>query len=107
MLLISQWGKKQTNKQTNKKKQPQGVRREFFRDSLQHLVINSLLFVVVGLPRWLSDKEFTYQAGDAGLIPRSGSPGGGNIFQDSFLGNTKDRGAGWATQSMRSQRDTI
>ena len=99
-------GKKQANKQ-QKKHQPQGVRREFFRDSLQHLVINSLLFVVMGLPRWLSDKESTYQAGDAGLIPWSGSPGGGNIFQYSFLENTMDRGAWWATQSMRSQRDTI
>ena len=32
-----------------------------------------------GLPRWLSVKEFTCQAGDAGSIPGSGKPhGGGN-----------------------------
>ena len=31
------------------------------------------------LPRWLSGKEFTCNAGDASLIPGSGrSPGGGN-----------------------------
>ena len=64
----------------------------------------------MGLPRWLSDKESTCQAGDAGLIPWSGrSHGGrnGNPLQFSFLENTMDRRAWWATQSMRSQRDTI
>ena len=54
----------------------------------------------MGLPRWLSDKESTCQAGDAGLIPWSGrSHGGrnGNPLQFSFLENTMDRRAWWAT----------
>ena len=53
----------------------------------------------LGLPQWLSDKEFAYNegdAGDAGLIIRSGkSPEGGhdNPLQDSCLENPMDRGA--------------
>ena len=47
--------------------------------------------------RWLSGKESTCNAGDAGLIPGSGrSPGevNGNPFQYSHPGNLMDRG-GW------------
>ena len=82
----------------------QGIRREFFRDSLPHLSINSLLFIVMGLPRWLSGKESTCQAGDAedlGLIPGSGrSPreGYGNPLKYSW---TEEPGR---PQSMGSQR---
>ena len=56
-----------------------------------------------GLPWWLSGKEFTCKAGDAGdmgLIPGAGrSPGGGNSnpLQYSCLGNPMDRGAWQAT----------
>ena len=49
-----------------------------------------------GLPRQLSGKESTCQAGDLGLIPGSGrSPGegNGNPLQYSCLGNPMDRGA--------------
>ena len=49
-----------------------------------------------GLPRQLSGKESTCQAGDSGLIPGSGrSPGAGNgnPLQYSCLGNPMDRGA--------------
>ena len=49
----------------------------------------------LGLPRWLSSKESTCQAGDVGSIPGSGrSPGGekGNPLQYSYLGNPMDRG---------------
>ena len=52
-----------------------------------------------GLPLWLSGKESTCNAedaGDLGLIPGSGrSPGGGhgNPLQYSCLENTMDRGA--------------
>ena len=56
-----------------------------------------------GLPRCLSGKEFTCQAGDQagdpGLIPeleRSGERKG-NSFQYSCLGNPMDRGAWQAT----------
>ena len=52
-----------------------------------------------GLPRWLSDKESTCNAGDMGLIPGSGrSPGGGNgnPLQCSCLENPRDGGAWWA-----------
>ena len=53
-----------------------------------------------GLPRWLSGKESSYNAGDTGSIPRLGrSPGegNGNPLQYSCLENPIDRGAWWAT----------
>ena len=53
-----------------------------------------------GLPLWLSSKESTCNAGVEGSIPGLGrSPGGGhdNPLQYSFLENTVDRGAWWAT----------
>ena len=64
--------------------------------------------MVHGLLRWLSGKESTCQAADAGLIPGSGaSPGEGNgqgistlsiyFLQYSCLGNPMDRGAWQAT----------
>ena len=49
-----------------------------------------------GLPRWLSGKESTCQAGDAGSTPgmgRSPGEGNGNPVQFSCLGNPTDRGA--------------
>ena len=48
----------------------------------------------MGLPRGLSGKESTCQAGDAGSVPGSGrSPGerNGNLLQSSCLGNPRDR----------------
>ena len=54
----------------------------------------------IRLPRWLSGKEFTCNAGDSGSIPGSGRlPGGGNSnsLQYSCLENPMDRGARWAT----------
>ena len=53
-----------------------------------------------GLPRWLSRKESTCQAGDTRLTPGLGrSPGeeNGNPLQYSCLGNPMDRGAWQAT----------
>ena len=53
-----------------------------------------------GLPRYLSGKESTCNAGDMGTIPRLGrSPGegNGNSLQYSCLGNPMDRGAWQAT----------
>ena len=53
-----------------------------------------------GRPLWLSGKESACNAGDVGLIPRSGrSPGegNGNPLQYSCLGNPVDRGAWGAT----------
>ena len=53
-----------------------------------------------GRPRWLSGKEFTCDAGEAGSIPGSGgSPGvgNGNPLQCVCLGNPMDRRAWWAT----------
>ena len=52
------------------------------------------------LPSWLSSKESSCNAGDAGSILGMGRcPGGGNSnpLQYSCLGNPKDRGAWWAT----------
>ena len=45
-------------------------------------------------------KEPVYNAGELGVNPRSGrSPGegNGNLFQYSYLENSMDRGAWWAT----------
>ena len=56
-----------------------------------------------GLPKWLSCKESTCNAGDAGhvgSIPESERcPGGGNgnPLQCPCLENPMDRGAWWAT----------
>ena len=60
------------------------------------------LIAILGLPRWLSNKESTCTSGatgDVGLIPGSGrSPGGGhdNPLQSSCLENPMDRGTGQA-----------
>ena len=56
-----------------------------------------------GLPWWLSSKESTSSAGDAGgdgsILGSGRSPGGGhgNPLQYSCLGNSMDRGSWWAT----------
>ena len=56
-----------------------------------------------GLPLWLSNKESTCKAenaGDAGAIPGSGRSlgwGHGNPFQYSFLENPMNRAVWWAT----------
>ena len=56
----------------------------------------------LGLPRWLSNKESAFSAGDTesmGLIPGSERfPGGrlGNPLQYSCLENPMDRGTWWA-----------
>ena len=58
----------------------------------------------IGLPWWLSGKESTCSAGDAGFIPglgRSPEEGNGNPLQYSCLENPMDRGA-WL--SMGSQK---
>ena len=52
------------------------------------------------LPRWLSGKESTCQAGDVGSIPglgRSPGEGNGNPVQYSCLGSPMDREAWQAT----------
>ena len=58
-----------------------------------------LLHWVWGFPGGPVGKGSGCNAGDAGVIPGSGrSPGGhGNPLQYSCLGNTRDRGAWWAT----------
>ena len=58
------------------------------------------VYVLFGLPRWLTGKEFTCQAGDLGLLPgsrRSPGEGNGNPLQYSHLRIPTDRGACWAT----------
>ena len=53
-----------------------------------------------GLPRWLSGKESTCQAGEVGSIPgpgRSPGEGNGNPLQYSCLGNPMGREAWQAT----------
>ena len=54
----------------------------------------------MGLPRWLSGKESSCNAGDLGSIPGSGpSLGEGNRYPLQYfcLENPMDRGAWWAT----------
>ena len=54
----------------------------------------------LGLPRWLSGKEFTCQTGDMRSTPgseRSSGEGNDNPLQYSCLGNQIDRGTWWAT----------
>ena len=55
-------------------------------------------------------KNLAANAGDVGLIPTSGRTprgGNGNPHQYSFLGNTMDRGAWWATvQGVTKELDT-
>ena len=62
-----------------------------------------------GLPRSLSSKESTCNAGDASSIAAMGrSPGerNGNPIQYSSLGNPMDRGAWWATVHGLTKRQT-
>ena len=56
--------------------------------------------ISLGVPRWLRGKESACSAGGAGSIPGSGRfPGGkhGNPRQYSWMENSMDRGAWWAT----------
>ena len=62
--------------------------------------------VMSGLPGGSEVKASACNAGDLGLIPKLGRSHGernGNPLQYSCLENPMDRGAWWATQSMRSQ----
>ena len=70
---------------------------------MKHLNVSSMLiYFVTTLPGLLGgsdSKESAYNAGDMGLIPRSGrSPeeGKGNPVQNSCLENSMDKGAWWA-----------
>ena len=57
-------------------------------------------YSITGFPDGLVVKNLPANAGDKGLIPRSGrSPGegNGNPFQYPCLGNSVDREACWAT----------
>ena len=59
-----------------------------------------------GLPRWLSGKESTCNAGDTGSIPelrRFPGEGEGNPLQYSCLGNPMD-GEAWRVNVMGLQR---
>ena len=59
-----------------------------------------LIIALAGPPSWLSGKESTCNAGDAGLIPESGrSPGkqNGNPLLCSCLENPMDRATWQAT----------
>ena len=68
--------------------------------------------IIMGLPRGLSGKESTCNAGDMGLIPGSGrSPGGenDNRLKKSCLGNPMDRGAwrGYNPWGLRVEHDLV
>ena len=54
----------------------------------------------LGFPGGSVVKNPSASAGDMGPIPGSGRPpgeGSGNLIQYSYLGNSADRGAWWAT----------
>ena len=64
---------------------------------------------VLGLPRWLSDKESACSARDLGLIPglgRSPGEGNGSPLQYSCLGNPMHRGA-WRATVQRLGHDWV
>ena len=69
-------------------------------DNILKFVLNiSLLHKTMGFPGGSDGKNSTCNAGDLGLIPRSGrSPGEGNgsPLQYSLLENPMDRGVWWA-----------
>ena len=63
-----------------------------------------------GLPRWLSGKKSTCQAGDPGLIPglgRSPEEGNGNPLWYSCLENPMDRGAWYSPCGCRVGHDLV
>ena len=63
-----------------------------------------------GFPGASDSKESACNAGDLGLIPglgRSPGEGNGNPHQYSFLGNSTERGAWWATVHGVIESDTI
>ena len=74
-------------------------------------IFSPSIFLLLGLPRWLSGKEFASHAGDAGgvdWIPGLGRyPGGGHgkPLQYSCLENSMDRGAwrGYSSSLGESQ----
>ena len=64
------------------------------------------MYIIQGLPWWLSNKESACNARATGSIPVLGrSPGkvNGNPLYYSCLGNSMDREA-WQLQSMGSQK---
>ena len=66
-----------------------GVKREY---ACHEIIFKPELF---GLPRWLTGKEFTCNAGDVGLNPGLGRyPGerNGNTFWYACLGNPMAKG---------------
>ena len=74
--------------------------------SLEALTLEEVFEETSGFPRNSVGEESACNAGDTGLIlglRRSPGEGNGNPLQYSCLENPMDRGAWWATQSMRSQ----
>ena len=64
----------------------------------------------LGLPWWLSCKEFTCQAGDVGSVPglgRSLGEGNGNALQYSCLGNPTDREPWWTVVNGVAKSRTL
>ena len=61
------------------------------------------MLYIIGLPQWLNSKESACNAGDSGdkgLSPglgRSPGKGSGSPLQYSFLENSMDKRAWWAT----------
>ena len=72
----------------------------------QTLNLETYSYRIIGLPRWLSSKEYACSAGDTGSIPGSGrSPGGGHPLQYCCLDNPMDRGDWRATVYRVAESD--
>ena len=85
---------------------PQSQKECVFILNVCIFMVIDMFYWLIWLPRWLSSKESTCNAGDVGLIPGLGkSPGGGNDnpLQYSCLENPWTEQPG-RVQSMGSQR---
>ena len=82
-----------------------GLATQWVMDNFLHFCLVFLkclwsIILLFWLPRWLSGKEPTCQAGGVGVISGWEDPSGkgnGNPLQCSCLENPMDRGAWWAT----------
>ena len=73
---------------------PQLILKSYFAERQFCFLFFNWSIIDLGLPRWLSSKESTYNAGHAGSIPGLGrSPGGGsgNPLQYSCLENPHEQ----------------
>ena len=102
LLLWVQSGAEISWRRTFKTKDYQG-QSEKAQKWRRPLILQRSICWPASYSRWLSDKESAFKAGDAGdmgSLPgsgRSSGVGNGNLLLYSWLENSMDRGAWWAT----------